>query len=107
MLLYTILLACISIFFFREGMLLVQMKSRLLPDFNKEPSLAKNAGRQLFFISICAALSAVIMLFSLIYRQITHTPSPKIGLALAFLVYGFGIIIGMYRCYKLKKMLPS
>ncbi|MDD4843636.1 MAG: hypothetical protein PHU31_04815 [Anaerotignum sp.] len=107
MLLYTILLACIAIFFYREGKLLVKMSSRLLPDFNKEPSVAKNAAHQLFLISICAAISAAIMLFSFIYRQITHTASPNLGIALSFLVYGFGIILGMYRCYKLKKELSS
>lgn len=107
MLLYIILLACISIFFYRERNLVRQMNSKLLPDFNKEPSIAQMAAKQLFFISICAAASALLMLFSLLYRQITHTSAPKLGIALSFLVYGFGIILGMYRCYILKKRYTS
>ncbi|WP_304509251.1 hypothetical protein [Anaerotignum sp.] len=107
MLLYTVLLTCISVFFYREKILVGQMNSRLLSDFNKEPSMAQKAAKQLIFISICAAISAMLMLFSLLYRQITHLAAPKFGIALSFLVYGFGITLGMYRCYMLKKEIES
>lgn len=107
MILYTILLTCISIFFYKEGKLVRQMNSRLLPDFNKEPTIAQKAARQLLLISICAGISGALMLISLIYQKLIHTPNPKFGIALSFLVYGYGIILGMYRCYQLKKEIEN
>lgn len=105
MLLYAIFLSCIAIFFFKEGKALKSMSSRLLPDFMKEPLVAQTAAKHIFLISYCSALSAAIMFFTLVYRELTNTHPPRFLIAMSFLIYGLGFMIGMYRCYKLKKEL--
>ncbi|WMI80665.1 hypothetical protein [Anaerotignum sp. MB30-C6] len=103
MLVYTILLSCIAVFFYKEGKSMKQMNSRFLLDFNKDPSVAELAANQLFLIAFCSAISAGFMFLAFIYRQIATTSNAKVLIALSFLIYGAGFMMGMYRCYKLKK----
>lgn len=103
MLLYTIFLSCISIFFYIEGKSVKQGTSRYLSDFNANSTVAQAAAKELFLIALSSAISAILMLFSFFYGKLMHTLAPPIILALSFLIYGGGFIIGMYRCYKLKK----
>lgn len=103
MLFYTILLVFISAFFYREGKRMSEMRSHFLPDFNISASVAQVAAKQLFFTSICSAISGIIMLLCWIYQQITHRDCPKILLALSIIIYAGGFMLAMYRCYQLKK----
>lgn len=103
MLVYTILLSCIAIFFYKEGTSLKQRNPKFLLDFNKDAAVAELAAKQLYLISFCSAMSAAFMLIAFIYRQTADTSNPKLLIALSFLIYGGGFMIGMYRCYKLKK----
>ncbi|WP_313526259.1 hypothetical protein [Anaerotignum sp.] len=103
MLFYTILLACISIFFFKEARNISQLNSQLLSAFNSSPSVAKVAAKQIFLISYSSAISAILMLLAFAYKTITNAANPKFLIALSFLIYGVGFMVGMYHCYKLKK----
>lgn len=107
MLLYSILLCCIAIFFFKEAKSISQMQSRLLPDFNKHPFVAKTAAKQIRLISYSSAISATLMLLAFVYNLFTNAATPKLLIALSFLAYGGGFMVGMYHCYKLKKELGN
>ncbi len=105
MLFYTILLVCISIFFCREGCLVKQMSSKLLPDFNEDPSAAQYAAKQIFLISVCSAISGGLMLLCWLYQILAQKNSPKLLIACSIFIYAGGFMLGMYRCYRLKESL--
>ena len=107
MLLYAILLTCISIFFYREYLLLKKLDSKLLSDFNQDTATAHYAAKQLFLISICSVSSGILMGFCWLYQTLSQQNSPKVLLACSILIYTGGFILGMYRCYRLKESLST
>ena len=107
MLLYTILLICISIFFYRESLLLKEMDSKFLSDFNQDTTTAHYAAKQLFLISTCSLISGVLMGFCWLYQTLSQQNSSKVLLACSILIYTGGFILGMYRCYRLKESLSA
>lgn len=105
MLIYTSVLFLISMFFYSETRQTKKMSSRLLPDFNVDASTATLAAKQFFMISICSAISGLLVLGCWIYQKITSLTCPKPFLAFSMLIYAGGFIIGLYRCYQLKTTL--
>ncbi len=107
MLIYTVVLFLISMFFYSETRQTRKMSSRLLPDFNVDASTATLAAKHFFLITICSAISSLLMFGCWIYQKITNLSCPKPFLAFSMLIYAGGFMLGLYRCYQLKNTLNA
>ena len=100
MLIYTVFMAAIAAFFYRESKKLLAGRSNLLQEFCKDPLSTKTVLSMLRIICLSAAASAVLMLLCFLISKFTGT-MPTLVAALSILCYTIGFIIAML---KLKKM---
>lgn len=107
MLIYSVVLAGVALFFWWESRLVLQLHSGLLASLRLSPQEAHSAAKYLKIIASSSCVSALLMLFCFLYTKITGAPLPILPAALSFLIYGIGFMYGMYRCYQLKRQIPE
>lgn len=100
MLIYTIFMAALSVFLYRESKKLLRGESKLLQEFCKNPISQKTVLSMLRIILLSSAASAALMLLCLILTRISGE-MPKPLAMLSILCYSVGFISAMF---KLKNM---
>ena len=100
MLIYSILMLALAVFFYREGQKLLADSSRLLQELCKDPYSKKITLSSLRILCLSSAVSAFFMLITLVLSRITDKFFTPLAV-LSILCYSVGVILAMRR---LKKM---